>query len=182
MNEFYFRTRRFNVYNCHTVFFAAPIDKMHIMCIINLKLSVIFGRWCVMKSYNTEQCRQLVSFMEKNRDKSYSVDEWIAEMKSDSTFAMIPGRSTVFRNIQKLVECGKVIRSATGRFVKYQLVECPSHAGHLHLKCTSCGELIHLSHEASEALADGVMKDSSFDVSSEQTVIYGKCGKCKGKG
>lgn len=131
-----------------------------------------------MSGYNTEQKKILISYMTEHCKISLSIDEWIDSMRRDFDDRFIPGRSTFYRIIQKLVEDGKVIRtSSEGHGAKYQIAQCEA-LDHLHMKCLSCGKLIHLSHSVSDSLEKSLIKEN-FNIDKSKTVIYGKCSKCR---
>ena len=133
-----------------------------------------------MAAYQTVNRKQLIDYMTEHSGDSRSIDEWIENMKGGEAGPYVPGRSTVYRLMQRLVSEGLVIRSAPGnsRRAKYQIAKCGSRAAHLHLKCIVCGRLFHLSHETSELLVKSIYADQLFSVSG-QTVIYGKCAGCR---
>ncbi len=131
-----------------------------------------------MAEYNTEQRKQLIDFLEKHKDLSLSIDGWIDMMQKESS-GRVPGRTTVYRTMERLEREGLVIRTREGRHSQFQLAQCFGEHGHLHLKCVGCGKLFHMSHEASHVLEKSIFSDSRFNIDQSQTVIYGKCAECK---
>ena len=137
-----------------------------------------------MSSYHTEQKKMLLEFLNAHKDNSLTIDE-ISEGIATSVDKKenAPGKSTVYRLINKLLEEGKVKKfSRVGtRQAAYQLVESPSCAAHLHLKCTECGKLFHMKEQLSDELIKKISSDQSFTVSQAETVLYGKCRFCNTK-
>jgi len=91
-----------------------------------------------------------------------------------------PGRSTVYRALDRLVEEGTVRRFApeSGGSAAYQAMD-PSHCdAHLHLKCVDCGRLIHLDEGVSDALQSDLLRAAGFTVDGRSTTIYGTCAAC----
>jgi Fur family ferric uptake transcriptional regulator len=91
------------------------------------------------------------------------------------------GRTTVYRQLNKLVRAGAVRRYLVdpNGSACYQFIEdgaCP--APHLHLKCEGCGELIHTGESESLRLIDGIFRDYGYTVDAGRTLIYGICGNC----
>ena len=133
-----------------------------------------------MSSYNTEQKKLLEEFMEKNHDRSFTIDEIIEGLCAMRGESEIPGRSTVYRLISRLAAEGKVRKfvKADSRKASYQLVMGHHCDCHLHLKCTDCGKLFHMDDEISEELVRRISRVSNFSVSEEATVLFGTCALC----
>ena len=92
----------------------------------------------------------------------------------------IPGTSTIYRLMSKLVEEGTVRRFVKGhsrRFV-YQIVGGKHCRSHLHLKCMECGKLLHLDERVSDALLSQIRVNNDFSVNEEETVLFGECSAC----
>ena len=91
------------------------------------------------------------------------------------------GRTTVYRQLDKLTESGKLRRYTTdgvsGACYQYagNSANCPVH---LHLKCESCGELLHLECGAFTELERHVFDEHAFQVNALKTVLYGRCYNC----
>lgn len=135
-----------------------------------------------MAVYQTEQRKMLVDFLIKNSDKQYTIEQLIEEMNKDSVYGCAPGKSTVYRLIQKLVSEGTVKRFVkdNSRHFVYQIVAGESCHTHLHLKCTGCGRIIHMDNAVSENMLRQILTDSMFEVDKEQTVLFGRCSSCTG--
>ena len=138
--------------------------------ILNLKVILL------KREYQTEQRKRLVSFLEKNSDKQYTIEE-IAVQLGGSTGL---GKSTIYRIMAKLSEDGIVRRFANGnsRQFLYQIVDCQKCAKHLHLKCVGCGKLIHLDEQMSCNMQDEIKKQHKFMIDDTQTMLFGKCEDC----
>ena len=137
-----------------------------------------------MGTYNTEQKTELINFLKKNPQKSYTIDDISREMKLDPEFSSPPGKSTIYRLMPKLVENNTVkcfIKSA-GEKATYQIVGGDKCSFHMHMKCTDCGKLLHMSNSASNNILAEIKENNDFDVDINQTLIFGKCAKCKKKG
>ena len=132
-----------------------------------------------MAQYVTEQKKMLSDFLRTNCDTAYTIEDLICEMRRKYGDA-VPGKSTVYRLMTKLVDEGSVKRLVKGhsrRFV-YQIVEGEHCHSHLHLKCIACGRLIHLDEGVSKELLSKIMNTNSFCVSEEETVLFGECAAC----
>lgn len=132
-----------------------------------------------MAEYATEQKKILLDFLTKNSQQAFSVDE-LSEGMRKSYGDEIPGTSTIYRLMAKLVEEGTVRRFVKGhsrRFV-YQIVGGKHCRSHLHLKCMECGKLLHLDERVSDALLNQIRANNDFSVNEEETVLFGECSAC----
>ena len=129
-----------------------------------------------MAHYHTEQKKLLLDFLRANSENSYTIDE-IADGLGNRSI----GKSTIYRLMTKLVEEKTVRRSAgeRGRQFVYRIIADDHCRNHLHLQCTDCGCILHLDEKTSDALLDRVNQIKGFSVSEEDTVLMGKCAKCK---
>lgn len=132
-----------------------------------------------MAIYQTEQRKTLIDFMKKHSDTSFTIEELVKKMQSD--LHSVPGKSTVYRLMQKLVKEGTVKRFVKGnsRQFVYQIAGCEQSDKHLHLKCVECGKLFHMSDQLSGHLLKQIFADSNFSIDEGQTVLFGKCAECK---
>lgn len=125
------------------------------------------------KTYRTEQKEALLNFLKENQDKELTIKEMTCALKSNSI-----GKSTIYRLINNLCNDGLVLRiikdnSPTGA---YQFLgECSCH---IHLKCISCGTLIHLDDSISNHLDVDLKKNCNFEIDKHQTMIVGRCKDC----
>lgn len=132
-----------------------------------------------MAQYNTQQKSLLTEFLEEHSDRPYTIEELAEELKTEYS-EKAPGKSTLYRLINKLVAEGTVKRFVKGnsRHFLYQLAGGEECHHHLHLKCMTCGKLLHMNHEQSEAVMTAILGSSSFEVDREQTTIFGRCAEC----
>lgn len=133
-----------------------------------------------MASYQTNQKKELIAFLEKNRDRAFTIEEIVQAMEADSQFSIAPGKSTIYRLMSALVENNIVKRfnTGTGRKAAYQIIGGKSCRSHIHLKCTYCGRLFHMSDEDSQVLTETIREKLSFSIDLTQTLIYGLCADC----
>ncbi len=132
-----------------------------------------------MAEYRTQQKALLLDFLSRNAEKSFSMDS-LADALTDDLGEKAPGKSTVYRLVNKLTEEGIVRRftDENSRSAVYQIVGNASCHHHLHMKCTKCGKLMHMNDEQSEKIIEQIFGDSAFAVSQEQTTLYGSCAEC----
>lgn len=137
-----------------------------------------------MAQYQTEQKRILLAYMKAHSEEAFTIEELCRRLKAEIALDCVPGKSTVYRIMPKLVEEGQVKRFVKGNSRKflYQMV-CGKHCDkHLHMKCSVCGRLYHLEDRESETLFLQVMKKHHFQLDEGKTVLFGQCEGCCNKG
>ncbi|MDD3946319.1 MAG: transcriptional repressor [Clostridia bacterium] len=127
-----------------------------------------------MQNYQTRQKQLVADFFKEHRGKEFTVAEVVKRLKGEV------GLSSVYRIIGRLEAEGKLKKeykespkaAAVYRYFDYEV--CPKH---LHLKCTECGDVSHLSVEATKEIVKIIGKD--FVLNKEQTTLLGICSNCK---
>lgn len=132
-----------------------------------------------MKEYRTEQKKAIIELLKENRERSYTAEEIVNELRERSG-ERAPGKSTVYRLLPRLAESGKIIKESApeGRGHTYRAVcegEC---RGHIHMKCTRCGGLFHLDGRMSHELLSLTKKREGFTIDLRETVLFGVCQRC----
>ncbi|MBP3248988.1 MAG: transcriptional repressor [Ruminococcus sp.] len=131
--------------------------------------------------YNTKQKEMLLDFLMTNRSRHTNVAEIGAFLASEGKPL---GTATIYRQLDKLVERGVVRKySFDGKTgACYQYVEdSDSCREHFHLKCLSCGRLIHLDCQHLMGINQHIAQHHGFHIDPVQTVFYGKCADCAEK-
>ena len=131
-----------------------------------------------MAEYKTQQKEVLLGFLHAHRDTPMSVEEISGRLRA--ACANAPGKSTVYRLIGKLCEEGSVKRFEKGssRTFLYQFAGEDACHHHLHLRCLSCGKLLHMDRAQSERLLKEIYGSSDFVVDQEETTLFGRCRRC----
>lgn len=128
--------------------------------------------------YNTKQKENLLSFLIQNKEKHTNVQEISAYLSSEDTPV---GTATIYRQLDKLVELGVVRKyvfdGKTGACYQYIEDDKSCHE-HFHLKCISCGKLIHIDCDYLMGVNSHIFEHHGFTVDSSQTVFYGRCAEC----
>lgn len=137
-----------------------------------------------MAEYETRQRRALLDFLNAHPDGAFSVEELHTELCASAPDEPVPGKSTLYRLMGKLVSEGLVKRfpGEHGRQFSYQIVACEACGAcdaHLHLKCTACGCLYHMDHAVSERIMSEVLMRSDFSLDERETVLFGVCSECR---
>lgn len=131
-----------------------------------------------MAAYQTQQRKRLLAYLSAHADEPLSVAEIAAGLRAADAGA--PGTSTVYRQMERLVEEGAVKRFVRGhsRQFLYQLTGGEPCRHHLHLKCVKCGQLEHLDAALSARIENEVRTESRFALDRSETVLYGCCKRC----
>lgn len=135
-----------------------------------------------MKStYQTQQRKIILSFLASAHDRQFTIDEMIEGLNREGHNV---AQSSVYRLMKKLVEEGVVRRHSKedSRQYVYQIIESEECHSHLHLQCTECGKLVHLSHEATKEARQWMQGATGFELDQEKTYLYGRCTDCKKSG
>ncbi len=124
-------------------------------------------------TYITGKRERIIELLCK-RDEPMTLEAICAELLKDGH-----GRSTVYRLVSALTSEGVLRRESdrATRKVTYEYIkdEC---ARHLHLRCLSCGSLVHLDAEASHSLEASILCHSGFALD-EGAMLVGKCSECR---
>lgn len=124
-------------------------------------------------SYKTKQRDEIVEFFNQHRGKCYTARDLIKSGEVSS------GEATVYRTLSKLAGQGILKRFTDGDASCYQLNESEECSRHFHLKCESCGKVIHMDCDFMADMSRHIEHSHSFFVDIGKTVIYGLCGECK---
>lgn len=128
-------------------------------------------------SYNTKQSKLVYEFLQNNPDKHFSAEEvYFALINNGDNI----GRTTVYRQLDKLCDEKKVRKFFSGEnnACCYQLESEHCH-NHYHLKCSSCGTLIHTECDFLDKLTNHIFNDHQFKIDGSRTVLYGICKNCR---
>ncbi|MBR2353016.1 MAG: transcriptional repressor [Clostridia bacterium] len=136
-----------------------------------------------MAGYRTEQKKMLLAYLQANGKDAHGIEELSEGMRA-MYGELSPGVSTVYRLMDRLVKEGTVKRfpNEQGRGFVYQIVAGRTCRSHLHLKCLSCGRLLHMDETLSEELVDRLLSVCGFSLCEEETVLFGACEACRREG
>lgn len=129
------------------------------------------------RRYRTRARCALEEFFKANADQCYTARDIIRDP------ALSLSAPSVFRLLSAMTEDGFLERIAArdGEGAAYRFRKEEHRQGHFHLKCESCGETVCTDCGFMEELEAHFSKEHGFSISVGNTVLYGKCQKCRNK-
>ena len=131
--------------------------------------------------YATTSRKKILEYLMANSDRTVTVTDIDQYLKKHDNEVNI---TTIYRYLDKLANEGTVMKyvAEKGSQAAYQYVEMGHHCEeHLHLKCVSCGCIIHLECAFMDEIAEHVLKDHGFTLQCKNSIIYGLCRECREK-
>jgi len=123
-------------------------------------------------TYKTKQRDAILAFFDAHPGGCFTA--------KDICRALPVGEATVFRTLALLTEEGAIRKFADeGRGAVYRLSGCREN--HIHLKCKTCGRLIHLDCGFMEEITRHFSAEHGFSLDCGTTILYGLCDGCGGK-
>ncbi len=90
--------------------------------------------------------------------------------------------ATVYRQLEKLVDEGVAVKSTPvgEKSACFEIIDRDAcEASHCyHMKCLSCGKLIHLDCDEVEKLCSHMLDEHGFRIDMASTVLFGTCEEC----
>ena len=127
------------------------------------------------RGYSTRQRAAVLDFFKAHPGECFTAAQVYAQMTGRA------GQTTVYRCLDLLEKQGEVLKFATGDgMAAYRLMDGACRR-HMHLKCVSCGEIIHMDCGFIDALTAHLRADHAFMLDAARTVIYGRCAACAHK-
>ncbi|MBE5969986.1 MAG: transcriptional repressor [Lachnospiraceae bacterium] len=133
------------------------------------------------KVYKTKQREVVFEYLVKNKGNGLTIDEIYEGLKSEGVEI---GKTTVYRCLDKLVKDGDARRYAAtdggaGAAATFQVNEAGGNCNHhYHLKCLTCGKILHLECDEMAHINLHIAKEHGFVVDLQKTVLYGYCKTC----
>lgn len=127
--------------------------------------------------YETKQSKLVFEFLKTNCSKHFSAEDVYFSLLNQGGKI---GRTTVYRQLEKLVEDGIVNKFVSGDndACCYQFADCHHNHNHYHLKCSVCGNLFHTECDFLDKLSTHIFNDHKFTLDKSKTVLYGVCEAC----
>lgn len=127
--------------------------------------------------YDTKQSRLVCEYLKANSEKHFSAEDVYFALSAEGGKI---GRTTVYRQLDRLVLEGKVRKFSAGDNEPncYQFADCDHCHNHYHLKCSGCGKLIHTECDFLDKLSAHIFDDHKFKIDNSKIILYGICELC----
>lgn len=129
--------------------------------------------------YTTRQGEVILSLLKGQAGRHFTADDILKILADNGKYV---GKATVYRHLDKLIKSGQVRKYIVdeGSSACYEYINGADDCHrHYHLKCSSCGKLIHMECEYLDEVASHVLSHHGFVVNPEKTVLYGICKNCR---
>ena len=130
--------------------------------------------------YKTRQQAQIIGYLRSMGNAHVTVSQIVEHFKVQGINI---GTTTIYRQLEKLLSKGllrKSVTDGTGACYQYIGEECSeSSLPHFHLKCISCGQLLHMECMEIAKLKSHILSEHGFEIQPRQTTFYGRCSKCR---
>lgn len=130
-----------------------------------------------MERYRTKQGEWIETLLKETDGAHITAEELCRRLNENGTPA---GLTTVYRRLEKLTERGIVRKYTTDT----KGGACYQYCGdavceHFHLKCLTCGALLHADCDFLSRLSEHVGAEHGFSIDNGKTVFYGECAACR---
>lgn len=131
-------------------------------------------------SYKTRQQECILSCLSAFEGQHVTVSQMASYFKEHNVSI---GITTIYRQLDKLMRMGlvqKYVTDSGGACFQYCAEKlCKAHPQrHFHLRCLSCGRLVHVECEKIRDLQMHIRCAHDFEIQPLSTTFYGKCSKC----
>ena len=130
------------------------------------------------QNYNTRARQIILQYLESRRENTVSAADIMSHL---SVQGLNVSHTTVYRYLNKLSAERKVLKfTEDGSQVSvYQFIgEKKSCDDHIHIKCTSCGKLIHLDCGFMHDIKEHLYSQHGFELQCGGSILYGICREC----
>ncbi len=122
--------------------------------------------------YKTDHKLELINIFENNKDKTYSAVALVEELKEKMN------KTTIYRQLKSLEKNSTIRRVYNPNTETYEYQYSNGCNSHLHLKCKSCGNVIHLSCSEANSFMEHIYENHGFRIDNLSTTIFGICKEC----
>lgn len=126
-----------------------------------------------MEKRNTKQRKAILKCLKENMFHPTAQDLVRLVIENNPTI----GQATVYRNINKLVEEGVLIKIPTNNNFRYDI----NTYTHAHLSCKECGSVIDLFDGDYQKIIKNLERKYQVKIDDTNLIFNGLCEKCKNK-
>lgn len=131
-------------------------------------------------NYKTKQFAYLLDYLKASDSKHFTVNDLYVHFKENG---LNIGISTLYRNLEKLIEDGLVVKYASDgkQSACFEYIgNHQSHSSHCyHAKCQQCGALLHINCDYLEKLQKILQQEQHFLLDLTKTTLVGLCSQCQ---
>ena len=129
--------------------------------------------------YHTKQKDIILDLLQKNHENHMTAEQMLSTLKEAQTPV---SKATLYRFLDLMVEHGEVKRFNIDNSPScYQYIGQHEDECSYHLKCNSCGKVIHVEDNSFNRINNKIEKNCDFKIDKDKTVFYGICGSCSNK-
>ena len=125
-----------------------------------------------MKKRNTWQKEVILNALKSNKVHP-TINELYEIIKKEHNI----GKATVYRNINEMVEEGKVQKIASNDTYHYD----GNTINHYHIVCKECNKIIDIFDQKANKIVENIEKEQDIVIDQIHVVIDGLCSLCKNK-
>jgi Fur family ferric uptake transcriptional regulator len=129
-------------------------------------------------NYHTRQGLFILDYMKSLGDSHVTVGQIVRHFENTGDLI---GQTTIYRHLERLAAEGKIRKYVLhgDKSTCYQYIDNEAKCReHFHLKCESCGTLIHMDCDFLNRIESHVFNKHNFQINRLKTVFYGTCKKC----
>lgn len=131
-------------------------------------------------SYSTKQHQAILHCLEQRSGQPFTAAALSEDLRQSGNPV---GLATVYRQLEKLEQTGRVHKVNTEEGAFYQL--CPHQPSDQRacflLRCEVCGRIVHLDCSHLQQLYQHLELEHHFRIDPRRTVLTGICANCAGK-
>lgn len=127
-------------------------------------------------AYSTRQQQAVLRCLEARGAESVTAGDLAEDLRRAGSPV---GLATIYRQLEKLEQAGRVHKVNTEEGAFYQF--CEHELGHRDcclLKCDGCGRILHLDCSQLQGLYDHLEKTHHFRIDARRTLFAGLCEAC----
>lgn len=129
--------------------------------------------------YHTKQHQAVLRCLEQRAEEALTAADLAEALRTSGSPV---GLATIYRQLEKLEQAGRIHKISTEEGAFYQYCPHPpeSHGCFL-LRCEDCGRIVHLDCSHLRGLYDHLEAEHHFRIDPRRTVLTGLCGVCGAK-
>lgn len=130
------------------------------------------------KGYSTRKREKILQYLTDNCDMAVTIQDIRSYLEAEEVDVNV---STIYRYLEKLENQELVLKSVNGKREQavFQYIggrnECHRH---LHMKCQTCGTILHLDCSFMKDITSHILEEHGFYINCKDSYLAGTCSKC----